>query len=120
MIINIGLALGCYVRDFQIKEYITGAGSCPFRDWLETLAKSIKARIQARVFRFEAGNFGDCKPVGSGVYEARLDFGPGYRVYFGIATRRLVILLIGGEKKRQNRDISKAKEYWTTWKGENP
>jgi putative addiction module killer protein len=83
------------MRGFQIKEYISEAGSCPFREWLETLATPVKARIQAR--------------IGAGVYEARLDFGPGYRIYFGIATGRLVILLFGGDKKRPESGYQQSK-----------
>ena len=60
----------------------------------------------------EIGNFGDIKPVGDGVFERRIDFGPGYRIYFGREGKALVILLVGGAKKRQQRDIDRAKAYW--------
>ena len=98
---------------FRVREYITREGKCPFRNWLESLPISIKARIQARIFRFELGNLGDYKSVGGGVLEARLVFGPGYRVYFGIHKREIVVLLLGGDKDSQKRDIVKAKLYWS-------
>jgi hypothetical protein len=69
--------------NFSVREYLTAEGSCPYRDWLETVDISVKARIQARVLRFEMGNLGDHKAIGEGVWEARLALGPGYRVYFG-------------------------------------
>jgi putative addiction module killer protein len=83
----------------------------PFRDWLEGLDVSVRARIQARVFRFELGNFGDHKSVGRGVWEARLQFGAGYRIYFGRVDNRLIILLSGGDKGSQGRDIQRAQGY---------
>jgi putative addiction module killer protein len=66
-----------------IKEHVASDGRSPFRDWLDALDLSVKARIQARVLRFETGNLGDHKSVGGGVWEARLMFGPGYRIYLG-------------------------------------
>ena len=73
------------------------------------------ARIQARILRFETGNLGDHKDVGEGVWEARLDFGPGYRVYFGKQGEELVLLLIGGDKSSQSKDIKRAKEFWSAY-----
>lgn len=97
----------------ELQEYLAIDGKCPFRDWLESL-KNVKARaiIRVRLNRFRIGNFGDCKSVGEGVYELRIDFGPGYRVYFGQDGNILIILLCGGTKRGQNRDIKKAKIYW--------
>lgn len=66
-----------------LREYLTESGSNPFREWLSGLDTRVRARVQARLMRFEEGNFGDHKFLESGVWEARLDFGPGYRVYFG-------------------------------------
>jgi len=90
-------------------------GRNPFRTWLESLDISVRARIQARILRFELGNLGDCKPVGGGVLEARLTFGPGYRVYFGLKGGAVVILQAGGDKKTQARDIQRAKRYWADY-----
>ena len=70
------------------------------------------AVIDARLARVRRGNFGDAKSVGDGVHELRIDFGPGYRVYFGREGSRIVILLCGGAKKSQQRDIATAKRYW--------
>jgi putative addiction module killer protein len=66
-----------------VREYLTAQGKNPFRDWLKRLDVGVQARIQGRVLRFEGGNIGDHKAVGGGIWEARLDFGPGYRLYFG-------------------------------------
>jgi putative addiction module killer protein len=96
----------------SVHEYLREDGSSPYRDWLSTLDIAVKARIQARVLRFESGNLGDHKSVGEGVLEARLDFGPGYRVYFGLDGEDIVLLLIGGHKKSQRGDIRQAREYW--------
>ena len=68
--------------------------------------------FQARVLRFETGNLGDHKSVGSGVWEARLDFGPGYRIYFGKDGKSVILLLAGGSKASQGRDIRRAQTYW--------
>lgn len=72
-------------------------------------------RIQARILRFELGNLGDHKQVGGGVWEARLAFGPGYRLYFGKSGAALVLLLVGGDKGSQRKDINRAQEYWAKY-----
>src|SRR6476660_347039 len=90
----------------QIKEFLTPEGKSPFRKWLESLDTPIRARIQARIFRFEQGNLGDHKSVGQGVWEARIQFGPGYRIYFGKDGSRIILLLCAGAKA-PNRRISK-------------
>lgn len=95
-----------------VREYETQDGKCPFRDWLETLDHATRARVQARVLRFETGNLGDHKTVGGGVLEARVMFGPGYRIYFGRDGATLVVLLGGGSKATQVRDIRNAQRYW--------
>ena len=89
----------------------------PFREWLHSLRDvQGRSRIRVRLNRVRLGNLGDCKSVGEGVMEFRLDFGPGYRVYFGQAGDTLVILLCGGDKRTQSRDIATAKEYWQSYK----
>jgi len=95
-----------------IREYLTPQGTSPFRTWLKSLNIGVQARIQARVLRFEDGNLGDHKALGGGVWEARLDFGPGYRLYFSKAGAALILLLAGGDKASQSKDISAAKRYW--------
>ena len=104
------------VRQYRIREYEDERGSSPYRQWLDILDLVARARIQARVLRVESGNLGDHKPVGSGVMELRLDFGPGYRVYFGLDGADLVLLLVGGDKGSQRRDISRAQQFWLEYK----
>ena len=88
-------------------------GNEPFTDWLENLRDQKGRRIiLRRIGRLEHGLYGDCEPVGEGVSELRLFFGPGYRVYFGEEAGNIVILLTGGDKGSQDKDIKTAKEYW--------
>jgi putative addiction module killer protein len=98
-----------------VREYIDGSGRIPYREWLVRLDTVIRARVQVRVLRFEMGNLGDHKDVGKGVWEARLDFGPGYRVYFGRSGRELILLLLGGDKKSQTKDIKRAQQSWAEY-----
>jgi len=104
-------------NEWEIREYLRPNGRCPFRNWLRSL-KDVKARakIRARINRIRLGNFGDCKSVGSGVSEFRIDYGPGYRVYFGRIGEKIVLLLCGGSKKNQEKDINLSKEYWDDYK----
>jgi putative addiction module killer protein len=104
---------------FVVREYVETSGRIPFRDWLVELDKATRARVQARILRFETGNLGDYKDVGAGVLEARLDFGPGYRVYFGRKGRDLVLLLLGGDKGSQKKDIKQAQQFWSSYLKEN-
>jgi putative addiction module killer protein len=105
------------MKEREIREYLTEAGDNPFRDWLHSLKDiQARARIRVRLNRVRLGNFGDCKPVGEGVMELRMDFGPGYRAYFGQNADVLVILLCGGDKRTQARDIEKAKLFWHSYK----
>jgi putative addiction module killer protein len=97
---------------FTVREYLTADGRNPFREWLATLDLAVRARVQARVLRFELGNLGDHKGVGAGVWEARLTFGPGYRIYFGKDGDVVIVLLLGGAKASQARDIRRAQEFW--------
>lgn len=98
---------------YKIEIYKTKTGKEPYLEWLESLDKSTLARIDARLTRIRSsGNLGICEPVGDGVFELKFDFGPGYRVYFGYEKDTFLILLAGGSKKSQQRDINKAKEYW--------
>jgi putative addiction module killer protein len=103
------------VRLLKVREFVDQQGRSPFREWLESLDTAIKARIQARILRIESGNLGDHKSVGDGVMELRFDFGPGYRVYFGMDGKTVVLLLIGGDKSSQRRDIKRAQELWSEY-----
>jgi putative addiction module killer protein len=100
----------------QIHEYLNAAGVSPFARWRERLDATARARVTLAVYRLEGGNFSAAKGAGSGVYELRLDFGPGYRVYFGKDGEQLVILLGGGIKKRQQADIETARALWQEYK----
>lgn len=99
--------------------YQTDTGKEPFTEWLLDLDKMTRSIILTRLKRLNIGNFGDCKPLKqtSGIWELRIDFGPGYRVYFGKEGSEIVLLLVGGDKKGQERDIKKAQEYWFIHKG---
>ena len=97
----------------ELLEYLTDSGQNPFRDWLEGLRdQQARAKIRVRLNRIRLGNFGDCRSVGRGVSELRIPHGPGYRVYFGRKNSKVVILLYGGDKKTQSRDIEFAQTYW--------
>ena len=98
-----------------IREYVTARGASPFRTWLGRLDRPVRARLQARVLRFETGNLGDHRAVGRGVWEARCDFGPGYRVYFAKAEATILLLLLGGDKASQRTDIRNAQKYWSDY-----
>lgn len=103
----------------RIEVYATRDGAEPFTEWLNGLRdRQSRALIRVRLDRISLGNFGDSRPVGEGVMEARIDFGPGYRVYFGRDGEVLVILLCGGDKSTQERDIRRAKEYWRDYRSQ--
>ena len=98
---------------FEIRRYRTAAGGEPFTGWLADLPdRQARARTLARLERMEAGNFGDAKFLRDGVSELRIDWGPGYRVYFGRDGRTVIVLLCGGDKRKQDADIRKAVELW--------
>lgn len=101
----------------ELRRYQLENERIPFTEWLSTL-RDVRARaqIEIRLRRVAVGNFGDCKPVGDGVSELRVDVGAGYRVYFGRHGQTLVILLCGGDKASQKMDIQHAKDYWADWK----
>jgi putative addiction module killer protein len=105
-------------QNWTIQKYITEGGVCPFDEWFETLTAQVQARIDVRLDRVSLGNFGDHKSVGEGVFELRFTFGPGFRVYYGIVGSRVVLLLIGGSKKGQNRDIKAAQKFWKAFQRE--
>ena len=102
---------------FKIREYVTSDDRNPFREWLASLDITTRARIQARVFRFEMGNLGDHKSVGAGVWEARLAFGPGYRIYFG-REGQSIVLLLGAARRPPSRatSVGLATVGKTTWR----
>lgn len=99
-----------------VKQYIDPEGRNPFRRWFEGLDDPAAARVLTALTRIEQGNFSSVKGVGGGVFEYRIDFGPGLRVYFGKDGATVVILLGGGAKKRQARDIADAHQRWQDYK----
>ena len=92
----------------EVREYLDRGGSSPFAAWSDRLNREAAAKVAAALARIQQGNFSNAKGVGAGVYEYRIDFGPGYRIYFGKDGDRLVILVGGGTKKRQQEDINTA------------
>jgi putative addiction module killer protein len=100
----------------RIKEYVKLDGNSPFTRWFLDLNAIAAAKITKALYKLEIGNFSTVEGVGNGVYEQKIDFGPGYRIYFGKECNEIIILLCGGSKKRQSNDIAQAKEYWLDYK----
>lgn len=105
-----------YMEPMVLKEYEDGEGRSPFGLWFTALDAVAAAKVTVALNKVERGALSNIKPVGEGVSEYRIDFGPGYRVYFGMDGQTLVILLSGGTKKRQQRDIDTAKSLWVDYK----
>src|SRR5437773_9639009 len=100
----------------ELIRYVSAAGRDVFGQWLLELRDAqARARINLRLNRLAAGNFGDCKPIRAGVWELRIDWGPGYRVYYALAGRTCVLLLCGGDKRKQSADIDRAVQYWADY-----
>ena len=105
------------VEPKQIVFYADENGNEPFQAWFNTLRdKQDRQRIINRFFRVEQGNYGDVEPIDGGLSELRLFFGPGYRVYFGEDAGNIVVILCGGDKNSQSKDIEDAKAYWKEYK----
>jgi putative addiction module killer protein len=105
-------------KQWEIQKYVLDSGVCPFDEWFNTLDIQTQTKIDVRFDRISLGNFGDKKSVGQGVYELRFHFGSGYRVYFGIAGKRIILLLLGGIKKSQTKDINTAQKMWNNYQKE--
>ncbi|MEM9450072.1 MAG: type II toxin-antitoxin system RelE/ParE family toxin [Cyanobacteria bacterium P01_E01_bin.6] len=102
-----------------IKKLQTSSGAIPFDDWILSLRdKKTRAIIAARLLRIQAGNLGDVKSVGSGVFEFRIQYGPGFRIYFADVEGQVIILLGGGDKSSQRKDVRRAIQLWTEYKDE--
>lgn len=99
----------------ELIEAADAKGNAPFAVWRESLDRNTRARVVLAVYKLSLGNYSAAKGIG-GIFELRLDFGPGYRVYFGKDGEEIVILLGGGTKKRQSRDIEDAKALWLEYK----
>jgi putative addiction module killer protein len=100
----------------DIREYVDRRGRSPYAMWFNSLNAEAAAKVATAVTRISLGNFSNVEGIGSGVFEYKLDFGPGYRIYFGKDGETLVILLGGGTKKRQHRDINAALANWQDYK----
>jgi putative addiction module killer protein len=104
----------------DVRVYAGSDGSEPFTDWLRGLRDgSGRNRIRERLARVRLGNFGDARSVGNGVHELRIHTGPGYRIYFGREGDTVVILLCGGDKSSQARDIDRARSYWRDYRSQS-
>jgi len=101
----------------EIKLYVTEEGKVPFSEWLQSLKdRKSRAKIRVKLDRVRLGNLGNNKFLGKGVYELKIDYGHGYRIYYGQAGKEIILLLLGGEKKRQQSDIKQAQKYWTDYR----
>lgn len=97
----------------ELRLYRTPNNKEPFTQWISSLKDNVaKAHIKNRINRLGLGHRGDCKSVGEGVYELRIHYGAGYRIYFAEQGNAFILLLMGGSKKTQTQDIEKAKHYW--------
>lgn len=102
---------------YQIELYQTKEGKCPFIQWMHSLKDSnARAKVDVRLARIRLGNIGDYKFVGEGVFELRIDYGPGYRVYFAHLNHTKKLILLGGDKKIQQKNISQAQDYLKDYK----
>ena len=99
----------------EIREFLDDRGGSPFADWFDDLDAQAAAKITVALTRMERGNLSNAKAVGAGVQEYRIDWGPGYRVYFGRDGDTLIILLCGGTKRRQQDDIAEAQANWAAY-----
>ncbi|VFB22215.1 type II toxin-antitoxin system RelE/ParE family toxin [Pseudomonas fragi] len=105
----------------EIRHYLSETGNDPYQQWLDHLKDgTAKARITVRVNRLSAGAFGDCKALCQGVWELRIDHGPGYRLYYARDGKKLVLLLLGGDKRQQQADIEKAVRCWNEYQKRKP
>lgn len=108
------------MSEIRVTEYLNPSGRSPFRKWFDELDPTAAAKVSTALYRLGQGNFSNVKGVGSGVFEYRIDFGPGYRIYFGKDGAMDVILLGGSTKKRQSVAISSAADAWTDYKRRKP
>ena len=108
------------VRERRIVLLELDNGRVPFEEWLESLRdKALQRAVDARLARVADGNFGDHKSVGNGVYELRIPKGPGIRIYYGLKGEEIVVVIGGGDKSTQQKDITRAKELWRKYSNEN-
>lgn len=104
------------MNKFKIVEFLSADGVSPFANWFDSLESRAATKVTVSLARLEQGNTSNAKSIGSGVHEYRIDHGPGYRIYYAYEGKKLVILLAGGTKKRQQNDINDAKKRWSDYK----
>jgi putative addiction module killer protein len=108
------------IKQRVVDYYRTPAGKVPSQEWLSAIKdKLTQAILYKRIRQAGLGQFGDTRNVGDGVWELKIDYGPGYRVYYGIHEDQLILVLMAGSKRTQVADIKKARTYWIEWKGTN-
>lgn len=109
--------MGYEASRYSIEIFKTANGKIPFKKWLESFSEiKTQTTIRIRLDRLSLGNLNQCKSLGNGLYELKIDIGPGYRIYFGNSGQMLILLLCGGDKQSQPRDIEKARAYWKDYK----
>jgi putative addiction module killer protein len=101
----------------EIEYYVTDNDKCPYLVWLYSLDKSTSTRVRARIIKLSEGNYGEHRQLDSNISELKFKFGSGYRIYYTEENNTIIILLCAGDKKTQSKDIQKAKEYYSDWKG---
>jgi putative addiction module killer protein len=107
--------------EIELRRYLNPRGRDVFGDWLVSLKDlRTQAKVLARIDRLVAGNFGDCRSLRGGLFELRVDWGPGYRIYYAMIGRRCVLLLCGGDKSKQSSDIKRALEYLEDYREREP
>lgn len=97
---------------FELVNYVRQGGDVPLDNWLNDLSTQTRAKIRSRINRLRQGNFGNCEPIGHGLSELKINYGPGFRVYFGRKGSMVILLLCGGDKSSQSADIRKAHDLW--------
>jgi len=101
----------------EVHVYVDSTGKTPFTDWMEKLRdRKARVKIHTRIDRLRLGNAGDYKTLGNGLFELRIHYGPGYRIYFGKAGESLILLLCAGNKATQRQDVNLAKQYWMDYR----
>jgi putative addiction module killer protein len=108
------------IKQRAVAYYQPPAGKIPVQEWLSSIKdKLTQAILYKRIRQAGLGQFGKTRNVGDGVWELKIDYGPGYRVYYGVHDDKLILILIGGSKRTQTADIKKARGYWNEWKEKN-
>ena len=120
LLIRYTLTMG-EAQPYILEIYVTPDGTLPFEAWVRRLRdEQARARIRARLARVRLGNLGDAHAVGAGVWELRIDYGPGYRVYYARSGTAILLILCGGDKRTQVGDIQQAQAYWQEYQHRRP